>query len=51
MEPFIQFALIAAKEAIQDSGWVPSNEIDCERMDNDWLWHRRFGWYKKSAGS
>ena len=31
MEPFIQFALIAAKEAIQDSGWVPSNEIDCER--------------------
>ena len=31
MEPFIQFALIAAKEAIQDSGWNPLNEIDCER--------------------
>ena len=31
MEPFIQFALIAAKEAIQDSGWKPANEIDSER--------------------
>ena len=31
MEPFIQFALIAAKEAIQDSGWKPENEIDSER--------------------
>ena len=31
MEPFIQFALIAAKEAILDSGWKPSNEIESER--------------------
>ena len=31
MEPFIQFALIAAKEAILDSGWNPLNEIDSER--------------------
>ena len=31
MEPFIKFALIAAKEAIQDSGWKPANEIDSER--------------------
>ena len=31
MEPFIQFALIAAKEAILDSGWKPSSEIDSER--------------------
>ena len=31
MEPFIQFAFIAAKEAILDSGWVPSNEKDSER--------------------
>ena len=31
MEPFIKFALIAAKEAIQDSGWKPAREIDSER--------------------
>lgn len=31
MEPFIQFALIAAKEAILDSGWHALNEIDSER--------------------
>ena len=31
MEPFIQFALIAAKEAILDSGWKPENELDSER--------------------
>ena len=31
MEPFIKFALIAAKEAMLDSGWVPSNEKDSER--------------------
>ncbi len=31
MEPFIKFALIAAKEAIQDSGWKPEREIDSER--------------------
>ena len=30
MEPFIQFALIAAKEAILDSGWTPKNEMDSE---------------------
>ena len=30
MEPFIQFALIAAKEAILDSGWTPKNELDSE---------------------
>ena len=31
MEPFIQFALVAAKEAILDSGWVPKNELDSEK--------------------
>ena len=31
MEPFIQFALIAAKEAIIDSGWTPKNELDSEK--------------------
>ena len=31
IEPFIQFALIAAKEAINDSGWKPKNHLDSER--------------------
>ena len=31
IEPFIQFALIAAKEAINDSGWKPKNNLDSER--------------------
>ncbi len=31
MEPFIQYALIAAKEAIKDSGWEVKNDKDSER--------------------
>ena len=31
MEPFIQFALLASKEAILDSGWSPENEIESEK--------------------
>ncbi len=30
-EPFIQFALIAAKEAIEDSGWVADSEEDSQK--------------------
>lgn len=31
IEPFIEYALIAAKEAINDSGWKPQNEDQCQR--------------------
>ena len=31
IEPFIEYALIAAKEAIQDSGWKPSNDLESVR--------------------
>ena len=31
IEPFIEYALIAAKEAIMDSGWNPSNESESMR--------------------
>ena len=31
IEPFIQFALIAAKEAVEDSGWKPSSDNEAER--------------------
>ena len=31
IEPFIEYALIAAKEAILDSGWNPANEIESMR--------------------
>ena len=30
-EPFIQFALIAAKEAIEDSGWIANSEEDSQK--------------------
>lgn len=31
MDPFIAFAIAAAEEAIQDSGWVPANDESRER--------------------
>ena len=31
IEPFIEFAMISAKEAIEDSGWSPNSEKDSER--------------------
>ena len=31
IEPFIELALIAAEEAIKDSGWKPSNDKESER--------------------
>jgi len=31
IEPFIQFALIAAKEAVEDSGWKPNSDNEAER--------------------
>ncbi|MAI28954.1 MAG: beta-ketoacyl-[acyl-carrier-protein] synthase II [Rickettsiales bacterium] len=31
IEPFIEFAMISAKEAIEDSGWLPNSEKDSER--------------------
>ena len=31
IEPFIEFAMISAKEAIEDSGWLPESETDSER--------------------
>ena len=33
IEPFIEYALIAAKEAIMDSGWNPSNEFERWYLD------------------
>ena len=49
MEPFIQFALIAAKEAILDSGWNPLNEIDSENGCNDWFWNWGIRWYQEKC--
>ena len=31
IEPFIEFAMISAKEAIEDSGWSPNSETDSHR--------------------
>ena len=31
IEPFIEFAMISAKEAIEDSGWLPESETDSQR--------------------
>lgn len=31
IDRFIQFALIAAEEAINQAGWIPTNECDCVR--------------------
>ena len=31
MEPFIQYALIASKEALKDSGWKPQSDLESER--------------------
>ncbi|PPR41685.1 MAG: 3-oxoacyl-[acyl-carrier-protein] synthase 2 [Alphaproteobacteria bacterium MarineAlpha8_Bin1] len=31
MEPFIQYALIASKEALKDSGWQPQNDLESQR--------------------
>ncbi len=31
MDRFIMFAIAAAKEAVEDSGWMPTNSEDCER--------------------
>jgi len=31
MDRFIMFAIAAAKEAVEDSGWMPTNAEDCER--------------------
>jgi 3-oxoacyl-[acyl-carrier-protein] synthase II len=31
MEPFIQYALIASKEALKDSGWQPQSDLESER--------------------
>jgi len=31
MEPFIQFAMVASKEAIEDCGWLPKNEEESSR--------------------
>ena len=28
MDPFIQYALVAATEAVEDSGWIPETEDD-----------------------
>ena len=31
IEPFIEYALVSAKEALSDSGWDPQDEFDSER--------------------
>ena len=31
IEPFIEYALVSAKEALNDADWIPQNQIDSER--------------------
>ena len=42
MDRFIQLALVAAQEAVEDSGWMPETEEDrCRHRRDDRLRHRR----------